>query len=90
VDIDPGRRRLHPRITDSDWLVLRKMRPAIEAMAVRVAEAQKVVIDRDAVPSRIARRSRLSDLTIAVRILVAPTSQLTKVGALMRRMRVRM
>jgi len=45
VDIDPGRRRLHPRITDSDWLVLRKMRPAIEAMAVRVAEAQKVVID---------------------------------------------
>ncbi len=45
MDIDPGRRRLHPRITDSDWLVLRKMRPAIEAMAVRVAEAQKVVID---------------------------------------------
>ncbi len=42
---ESARRRLHPRMIDSDWLVLREMRPAIEKVAARVAEAGKVAID---------------------------------------------
>jgi SAM-dependent methyltransferase len=38
-------RRLRPRMTDSDWLVLREMRPAIEKLAALVAQAGKVAID---------------------------------------------
>jgi SAM-dependent methyltransferase len=38
-------RRLHPRIIDSDWLVLREMRPAIARLAARVAEYGRVAID---------------------------------------------
>ncbi|MGH8220857.1 MAG: class I SAM-dependent methyltransferase [Steroidobacteraceae bacterium] len=32
-------------MTDSDWLVLRAMRPAIETLALRVAEPGKIAID---------------------------------------------
>jgi SAM-dependent methyltransferase len=38
-------RRLNPRIIDSDWLVLRQMRPAIARLAALVAERGKVAID---------------------------------------------
>jgi SAM-dependent methyltransferase len=38
-------RRLRPRMTDSDWLVLRKMRPAIEKIASRVTNSGQVAID---------------------------------------------
>jgi SAM-dependent methyltransferase len=38
-------RRLNPRIIDSDWLVLREMRPAIARLAARVAQYGKVAID---------------------------------------------
>jgi len=36
MDNESAARRLHPRVTDCDWLVLRKMRSAIERMAVQV------------------------------------------------------
>ena len=42
---ESARRRLRPRMIDSDWLVLREMRPAIEKLAARVAEGGKVAID---------------------------------------------
>ena len=42
---ESARRRLHPRMIDSDWLVLREMRSAIEKVASRVAEGGKVAID---------------------------------------------
>lgn len=38
-------RRLRPRMTDSDWLVLRKMRPAIEKIASQVTRSGQVAID---------------------------------------------
>jgi SAM-dependent methyltransferase len=38
-------RRLRPRMTDSDWLVLRKMRPAIERIAAQVGGSGQVAID---------------------------------------------
>ncbi|MGH8200823.1 MAG: class I SAM-dependent methyltransferase [Steroidobacteraceae bacterium] len=38
-------RRLQPRITNSDWLVLRGMRPAIERMAVQVGRAGATAVD---------------------------------------------
>lgn len=38
-------RRLYPRIIDSDWLVLREMRPAIARLAARIAESGRVAID---------------------------------------------
>lgn len=38
-------RRLHPRMTDCDWLVLREMRSAIERMAAEVGADGKVAID---------------------------------------------
>jgi len=39
------RRRLEPRLWDSDWLVLRGMRTAIEGLAGRIASPGKVVLD---------------------------------------------
>jgi len=39
------RRRLKPRIWDSDWLVLRDMRTAIDRLADRIAAQDKVVLD---------------------------------------------
>ena len=42
---ESARRRLHPRIIDSDWLVLREMRCAIEKIAAQVARGGKVAID---------------------------------------------
>lgn len=38
-------RRLHPRMTNSDWLVLRGMRPAIERMTAQVARAGAAAVD---------------------------------------------
>lgn len=42
---ESAQRRLHPRMIDSDWLVLREMRPAIEKLASQVAGDGKVAID---------------------------------------------
>jgi SAM-dependent methyltransferase len=42
---ESAERRLHPRMIDSDWLVLREMRPAIAGLASRVADKGKVAID---------------------------------------------
>src|SRR5262245_38459510 len=39
------RRRLHPRLWDTDWLVLRSMRTAIDLLARRIALQGKVVLD---------------------------------------------
>jgi SAM-dependent methyltransferase len=38
-------RRLNPRMIDSDWLVLREMRPAIEKFAAKVAHTDQIAID---------------------------------------------
>jgi SAM-dependent methyltransferase len=38
-------RRLQPRITNSDWLVLRGMRPAIERMAAQVGRTGATAVD---------------------------------------------
>ena len=38
-------RRLQPRLWDTDWLVLRGMRAAIEAMAARIARPDTVALD---------------------------------------------
>lgn len=38
-------RRLHPRMIDTDWLLLREMRSAIEKIAARVTGPGKVAID---------------------------------------------
>lgn len=38
-------RRLHPRMIDCDWLVLREMRAAIESVAAQVAAEGKTAID---------------------------------------------
>lgn len=45
MDSESPTRRLHPRMIDCDWLVLRKMRSAIEDVADRVAADGKVAID---------------------------------------------
>jgi SAM-dependent methyltransferase len=45
MDTQSTRRRLHPRMIDSDWLLLRGMRPAIQKLAARVASRGKVAID---------------------------------------------
>jgi SAM-dependent methyltransferase len=45
VDTESAKRRLHPRIIDTDWLVLRAMRPAIEKLAKQVPPSCKVAID---------------------------------------------
>jgi SAM-dependent methyltransferase len=45
MDTESAQRRLHPRIIDCDWLVLREMRPAIEKVAAHVARAGQVAID---------------------------------------------
>jgi SAM-dependent methyltransferase len=45
MDTESARRRLNPSMIDSDWLVLRKMRPAIEKIASKVAAGGKVAID---------------------------------------------
>src|SRR5215831_20433462 len=39
------RRRLQPRLWDTDWLVLRAMRTAIEGLADRIASPGKVALD---------------------------------------------
>lgn len=38
-------RRLHPRMIDTDWLLLRALRPAIERLAGRVAAPGRTAID---------------------------------------------
>lgn len=45
MDSESAHRRLHPRMIDSDWLVLREMRCAIEKIAAQVAENGKIAID---------------------------------------------
>lgn len=45
MDSESSARRLHPRIIDCDWLVLREMRTAIETVADQVAADGKVAID---------------------------------------------
>jgi SAM-dependent methyltransferase len=45
MDTESAERRLHPRMIDSDWLVLREMRPAIEKLAGQVAKSGNVAID---------------------------------------------
>lgn len=42
---ESARRRLHPRITDSDWLVLRELRPAIKMLAGQVAKPGGTALD---------------------------------------------
>ncbi len=42
---ESAQRRLHPRMTDADWLVLRGMRPVIEKFAAQVAKSGEVAID---------------------------------------------
>jgi SAM-dependent methyltransferase len=44
MDLD-SKRRLRPRMTDSDWLVLRSMRSAIEQIAAQVTKSGQVAID---------------------------------------------
>jgi SAM-dependent methyltransferase len=44
MDLD-SERRLRPRMIDSDWLVLRRMRAAIETMASNVTAGARVAID---------------------------------------------
>lgn len=45
MHIESARRRLRPRLIDTDWLVLREMRPAIETLIARVAQAGKIAVD---------------------------------------------
>lgn len=45
MDTESASRRLHPRMIDSGWLVLRRMRPAIEKLAKRVAARGKLAVD---------------------------------------------
>jgi len=45
MDTECAGRRLNPRITDTDWLVLRGMRPAIGALAARAAVAGERAVD---------------------------------------------
>jgi SAM-dependent methyltransferase len=45
MNTESAGRRLRPRITDSDWLVLRGMRPAIERMATQVARPGATAVD---------------------------------------------
>jgi len=45
MDTESAQRRLHPRIIDTDWLVLRGMRPAIEKFAAQVARPGKIAVD---------------------------------------------
>src|SRR6266436_9971117 len=44
MDMD-SERRLRPRMIDSDWLVLRELRSAIEKIAAQVAAGGQVAID---------------------------------------------
>jgi SAM-dependent methyltransferase len=45
MNTESAQRRLHPRMIDTDWLVLREMRPAIEKFAARATQPGKVAID---------------------------------------------
>lgn len=45
MNLESGQRRLHPRIIDSDWLVLRELRPAIEKLTSKVALKGKLALD---------------------------------------------
>jgi len=45
MDTESAGRRLKPRITDTDWLVLRGMRPAIERLASQVCVAGQRAVD---------------------------------------------
>lgn len=42
---ESSERRLHPRITDSDWLVLRELRPAIERLVSKIVLKGKLAVD---------------------------------------------
>lgn len=42
---ESGKRRLHPRMTDTDWLVLRELRPAIEKLASQIVLHGKRAVD---------------------------------------------
>jgi SAM-dependent methyltransferase len=45
MDTQSTRRRLYPSIIDTDWLVLRGMRPAIEKFAAQAAGPGKLAVD---------------------------------------------
>ena len=45
MDTESAERRLHPRMTDTDWLVLRGMRPAIDRLTAQVGRAGATAID---------------------------------------------
>jgi SAM-dependent methyltransferase len=45
METESARRRLHPRMMDSDWLILRKMRPTIDRIASDLAAKDKVALD---------------------------------------------
>jgi SAM-dependent methyltransferase len=45
MDTESAERRLHPRMIDTDWLVMRGMLPAIEKFAAQVAQPGKVTVD---------------------------------------------
>jgi SAM-dependent methyltransferase len=45
MHIEPAKRRLYPRMIDTDWLVLREMRPAIEKFAAQVAKPGQGAVD---------------------------------------------
>lgn len=42
---ESSERRLHPRMIDTDWLVLREMRPAIDNLAKETVTAGKIAVD---------------------------------------------
>jgi SAM-dependent methyltransferase len=45
MDTESAQRRLHPRMIDSDWLLMRGMRPAIQKLAAQVAHSGQIAID---------------------------------------------
>lgn len=45
MHIESAARRLHPRITDCDWLVLRGMRAAIDRIAAQAGHAGATAVD---------------------------------------------
>jgi SAM-dependent methyltransferase len=45
MQTETAERRLYPRITDTDWLVLRELRSAVEGFAALTADRGKVAID---------------------------------------------
>jgi|SRR5712671_2283934 len=45
MDTESARRRLHPRMIDTDWLILRQMQPAIDRIAAQVAAKGSIALD---------------------------------------------